>query len=415
MNILFLNTRDGNGGAAIAAYRLLEGIKNLTGSQIKMLVNNKSTTPYYVEGPETDFKKLKALFRNPAEKLALIPYTQREKVIFSSSIVPNYDLFNKIKNINPDILHLHWINSGFLRLEQLLKIKAPIAWTLHDMWAFTGGCHCAGKCLKYLEECNNCPVLNSNNYRDLAYRNFKNKEKIFKNLDLTIICPSSWLSENAKKSKLLKNINTITIPNGLDINIFKPSEKKVARNILNLPQDKKLLLFGAFNCLIDKNKGLNHLINALTFFKNEEFELVIFGANKPENPLGFDLKTHYMGILKDEITMALLYSACDATIAPSIQESFGQTASESLACATPVIAFEATGLLDIVDHKTSGYLAKPYEAADLAQGIKWALSLSNDEYKIISTNARKKAEENFDIKLVSQKYYDLYKTLNIHL
>ncbi len=411
MKSLFLNTYYKKGGAAIAANRLLKGIKDHAGCEVLMYVNHKSETPYYIKSPETKYEKLEAFFRNPAEELTLFPYSKRKQVIFSSAMLPNYNLFRKINGFNPDIVHLHWINSGFFRLEQLINIKKPVIWTLHDMWSFTGGCHYSSECFKYTSHCGNCPVLNSGKQRDLAYKNFKRKQNVFEKLDLTIVCVSSWLGNCAKNSELLGNKRILVIKNGIDSDLFKPVDKITARDILNLPRDKKLILFGALNSLSDERKGYKYLYESLKIIEKEyskNSEIVIFGDEKPQNPVKTGFKVNYTGILKDETALSLLYSACDVMIVPSVQESFGQTASEAMACATPVIAFGITGLLDIVDHRLNGYLAKPYEPEEIAQGIKWILSLDHDEYNRVSARARRKAEENFDIKLISRKYYDLY-------
>jgi glycosyltransferase involved in cell wall biosynthesis len=411
---LFLNTFDKEGGAAIAAYRILDGVRKHTDCNAEMLVNRKGSTPYFVHGAESGFELLKAVFRNPLEKLALLPYPKREKVIFSSALVPNYRLFREIININPDILHLHWINAGFFRLEQLKKIKKPIVWTLHDMWAFTGGCHYSGGCDKYASHCGNCPVLNSKKQKDLAFNTFKNKQNLFKNLNLTLVCPSKWLTECAGKSELFKNNRIINIPYGLNLELFRPIEKNMARKLLNLPLERKLILFGALNSLEDERKGSKYLFESLKILENEfseDVELVIFGADKPEKPLEIKFITHYTGTVKDEITLALLYSACDVMAVPSKEDNLPNTALEATCCGTPVVTFNIGGLPDIVDHKNNGWLAKPFEAKELAEGIKWILSLNQSEYTQISINARKKAEENFDIRAIATKYYDLYNEL----
>ena len=137
-------------------------------------------------------------------------------------------------------------------------------------------------------------------------------------------------------------------------------------------------------------------------------EVIIFGASEPRNPHDLGMKTHYMGQLSDDISLVLLYSAADVMVVPSVRESFGQTASEAMACGTPVVAFSATGLLDIVDHKKNGYLAIPYKEEDLANGIEWVLSLDETKIKDLSSSARSKAEKAFSIELMAGKYLDLF-------
>ena len=239
------------------------------------------------------------------------------------------------------------------------------------------------------------------------------KRTSWKNLDLTIVTPSSWLGECAKESSLFSQTRVEVIPNGIDLNRFKPIDKNIARDILCLPKDKRLILFGTMSAINDQNKGFYLLKKAFKRFFSKEYkdiELVIFGSSKPkdEDDLGF--KTHYLGHLNDEISLAVVYSAADVMIVPSIQEAFGQTASESLACGTPVVAFGNTGLSDIVEHQKNGYLAKPFDTGDLACGIKWVLE-DDKRWKKLSENAREKVVNEFDIIRVAKRYTDLYKEI----
>jgi glycosyltransferase involved in cell wall biosynthesis len=411
MKILLLNTNDISGGAAIAAYRLLKGLQQ-NSVQAQMLVQSKKSDDYSVIGPQTKWQKVFEKLRPALDSIPVRFYKQRKKIIFSPAILPD-NISKKVKYINPDIVHLHWIASGFIRIETLAKINKPIVWTLHDSWAFTGGCHIPFDCKKYIKSCNYCPTLNSKKKNDLSNKIWKRKEISWKNLDLTIITPSSWLGECAKKSSLFHKTRVEVIPNGIDLNRFKPIDKNIARDILCLPKDKKLILFGAMSAINDQNKGFHLLKEALkkvSSKENKNIELVIFGASKPrdEEDLGFE--THYLGHLNDEISLSVVYSAADVMIIPSIQEAFGQTASESLACGTPVVAFGNTGLLDIIDHQKNGYLAKPFDTGDLAYGIKWVLE-EDKRWKQLSQNAREKVVNQFDIVKVARRYEDLYKDI----
>jgi glycosyltransferase involved in cell wall biosynthesis len=200
------------------------------------------------------------------------------------------------------------------------------------------------------------------------------------------------------------------VANGLDTRIFKPAEKAAARDLLNLPQDKTLILFGAMYASRDKNKGYAQLRAALDALglPPTDVELVVFGmsgASPDEAPLPY--KTHWLGVLRDQQTLAALYSAADVMVVPSLQESFGQTASEPMACATPVVAFDTSGLKDVVDHRENGYLARQFEAEDLAEGIRWVLEDAT-RYRDLSTAARRKAERSFSVDVVAAHYRRRY-------
>lgn len=413
MKILFLNTFDITGGAAKAVCRLLKGLQQKNEIQAQMLVQSKKSDDYTVLGPEIFLEKVYSKIVPILDYIPLRFYKKRKNIIFSSSIIPT-NVLKKIKHISPDIVHINWITAGFMKIESISRIKEPIIWTLHDSWAFTGGCHIPFECKKYSKNCGCCPILNSNNKNDLSYKNWKRKKKSWENLDLTIVSPSSWLGECAKKSSLFNNKKICVIPNGLDLSIFKPIDKYIARDILNLPKDNKLVLFGAMNAIVDKNKGFHLLKEALRIINpiHNNLELLIFGSSKPKEEVNLNIKTRFLGQINDELSLSLIYSSADVMVVPSIQETFSQTAVESLACGTPVVAFNSTGPKDIIEHKINGYLAIPFDTSDLANGIQWVLE-DNNRLKQLGRNAREKATKCFDINIIARKYIDLYeKVLN---
>ena len=242
---------------------------------------------------------------------------------------------------------------------------------------------------------------------------WQRKAHIYPKLDLTVVAPSHWMAECAQKSSLFRNVRIEVIPHGLDTDVYKPIEVQVARRLLNLPTDKQLILFGAgSNAVGDPRKGLSLLQAALQKLKGwgDRVELVIFGVSAPEKAIDFGFKAHYLGRFYDDLSLVLSYSAADVMIVPSLQEAFGQTASESLACGTPVVAFGATGLKDIVSHKQDGYLAEPFSAEDLAQGIAWVLD-DPQQHQQLRLNARVKAEQEFTLLLQAQRYSKLFNEL----
>lgn len=410
MKILIVNTSDIYGGAARAAYRLHKALLS-SGVDSQMLVQNKTSDDYTVLSENKKVNKYLNKLRPILDSLSVRFYKNRTKTLFSPSFLPFSNIVDRINEINPDIVHLHWICGGMIRIEDIARIKAPIIWTLHDNWAFTGGCHIMWDCEKYKQECGNCKVLGSQKENDLSRKVFKRKQKVFNNKkDMSIVGLSNWLNECSKSSTLLKNKNHINLPNPIDTDIFKPFDKNLSRELWNLPKDKKLILFGAMNATSDQNKGFKELAEAINTMKHtSDIEFVVFGSSKPQNAPEFGFKTHYLGRLSDDVSLVTLYSAVDVMIVPSLQEAFGQTASEAMACGTPVVAFGATGLLDIVDNKVNGYLAKPFESKDLAHGIEWVLNSSN--YDELCVNAREKVVREFDSKVVAGKYISLYEQI----
>ncbi|MDH6100029.1 glycosyltransferase family 4 protein [Anabaenopsis sp. FSS-46] len=410
MKPLIVNTMDIDGGAARAAYRLHQGLKQIN-IDSRMLVGNKTSDDITVLGTNNKLDKAWIKIAGALDSLPLKTYSPSHNLMFSLQWLPD-QIGAKVVEINPDVIHLHWINTGYMQIETLGKFKKPIVWTLHDMWAFTGGCHYSEDCDKYTMSCGACPQLGSHRKGDITQWIWQRKAKAWSNLNLTIVTPSLWLADCAKKSLLFQNLRIEVIPNGLNTQVYKPMDKIMARKWLNLPLDKHLILFGAINPTANKRKGFHLLKPAIQKLSQQHnsnnIELVIFGASQPSQVPNFGFKTHYLGRLHDDIGLALVYSAADVMIVPSLQEAFGQTASESLACGTPVVAFDITGLKDIIDHQHNGYLAKPFDVDDLAQGITWVLE---DKERLInlSKNAREKVERNFSLEIQANSYLSIYK------
>lgn len=408
MKVLHLSTSDIEGGAARAAYRLHKGLQSISVDS-QMLARAKRSGDTSVRAKRDILTKLGPLTNG----LPLKPYKNRQPNLFSSQWFID-SLSYSIGQLEPDIVNLHWVCDGFLQVESLSKIKQPIFWTLQDMWAFTGGCHYVGDCHRYKEQCGNCPQLKSKKQKDLSNWIWRRKSKSWQHLNLTIVAPSNWIASCAKSSSIFHGLRVEVIPFGLDTSRYKPVNKRLSREILDLPVDKQLILFGALSATKDKRKGFHLLISALKSFITIQYkdnvELVVFGVSAPEYAINLGFKINYLGHLNDDISLAIAYSAADVMIVPSIQESFGQTASESLSCGTPVVAFNTTGLKDIVEHQQNGYLAQPYEAEDLARGIVWVLEDESRQRKL-SNKARVKAEREFSLELQAKRYLSLYEEI----
>ncbi len=412
MKTLILNSHDIKGGAARAAYRLHKGLQSI-GFDSQMLVQTKSSDDHTVIGPQTKIQKGFGMIRSILDSLPLQVYPKRDNLIFSSAILPD-NLVTKVVNLDPDVINLHWVAGGFLKLKTIKHFDKPLIWTLHDMWPFTGGCHYDKGCDRYQESCGKCPILKSSKNIDLSRWIWQRKKNAWKDLDITIVTPSHWLADCAKNSSLFRDYRIEVIPNGLDLNRFKPFDKHTAREILLLPQDKKLILFGAMNSTSDKRKGFQHLQSAMKNIDmngwGNNFEVVVFGSSEPINSLELGPKIHYLGYLPGDIALSLLYAAADVMIVPSTQENLANTVMESLSCGTPCVAFNIGGMPDMIEHKHTGYLASPFNAEDLAKGIIWVLE-DDERWQVLSLQARRKVENEFDIQTVAKKYADLYEEI----
>ena len=406
MKILHINTFDIQGGAARAAYRLHKSLQSI-GLESKMLVRTKKSDDFTVIGPENKIQKINFILRQRFDRFPSYFYKQKKNTIYSPSCVPCSGIIDSIDSYEPDIVHLHWICDGFLRIEDIAKIRTPIIWTLHDDWAFTGGCHLREECDKYTQQCGACPILGSNRENDLSRKIWKRKHKTYSKIpQLTVIGLSRWIAACAKKSSLFKHRNVVNLPNPINTDVFKPIQKSMAKLLLDSSQDKKLIAFSGIGAASNTNKGFEELRKALSYVDDYETELIVFGTNPLANPHAPVLKTHYIGNLHDDLSLRILYSAADVVVVPSLRETLSNTIMEALACGTPVVAFNVSGNPDLINHKINGYLAEPFDFRDLASGIAWVLIHSDLEG--FSILAREKVMKEFNYRIVSEMYLKIY-------
>jgi len=288
---------------------------------------------------------------------------------------------SRIKEIkNADIIYLHWVLGGFLNLssmEKLMQLNKPVVIVMHDMWAITGGCHHSFTCAKYISGCGNCPILPGQKEKDLSFREFNKKLKLYSKYEnLFFVSPSRWLFDCAKKSMLTRDKPVFCIPNALDGTTYKPFEKSVAKRILNIDPEETIIAFGAV-AIDSPYKGLSFLLEALQLLHKQDLKktsVLIFGSNynkKIADAIPF--KTRFMGHLTDDYAMVLMYNSADVLVVPSLADNLPTVVMEALSCGTPVVGFHVGGIPDLIDHLKNGYLARYKDAGDIAQGILYCI------------------------------------------
>lgn len=413
MKILHLSTSDFFGGASRAAHRLHRSLLS-DGIHSRMLVQSKASSDDTVICTHNKGAKLISLIRPSVDKLLLKSYSEKSKTLFSPSWLPFGGVLKKIRDINPDLIHLHWICDGMIHIEDLAKINLPIIWTLHDMWPFTGGCHYNEGCEEYKRNCGTCKVLGSNHRNDLSSKVWQRKKSTLTSItNLTLVCLSRWMANAATESSLLKNVRKVNLPNPIDTDTFAPFEKTQARKLFKLPENKKFILFGAIDATADYRKGFTELCSSLKLLDSQETELLILGKSHLSHEHGvFSQKTHFIGHLYDDVALRVLYNAADVTVVPSLQENLSNIIMESLACGTPVVGFDTGGNGDLIDHMENGYLATLSNSSDLAIGIEWVIKHSNSN--ILKDKARQKALSFFTSTLVAKQYIKLFEEVAFH-
>lgn len=408
MKVLFVAASDRIGGAAIGAYRTHQALRK-RGIESEMLVLRKATSDRCVHRlsvylPRWDRARRRLAAHRHHRLLAVNP-RHPDSGHWSLNLF-SYPIARAINALEADIVHLQWVGDNFLPIREVAKIKAPIVWTLQDMWAFTGGCHYAGETCDYREGKGHCEQLLSPGCKDISARVYREKLAAWADAPLTVVCLSRWLADCARSSAIMKDRRIGVIGNPVDAKVFKPLNKTVARQAFNLPAEKKLILFGAIGGTSDQRKGFAYLREALSGLEADTgAELVIFGG---EAPLALDLPlpVHQVGALQDELSLSLLYGACDVYVLPTLQEAFGNTLVEALASGTPCVTFDGSGAVDIVWHRQNGYVAKLRDSEDLLRGIKWTLAQTWSREELHRDIIARYGSER-----VAQQYIELYQSL----
>jgi glycosyltransferase involved in cell wall biosynthesis len=281
------------------------------------------------------------------------------------------------------------------------------------MWPFSGGEHYTGDSVRYKEG------YSTNNRRagetglDINRWIWARKKKSWSRLDhLVIAAPSRWMAKCASESILFGDLRVEVLPNGVDHERFHPIDHEIARDILGLPNNKKLILFGAGLATKDKRKGFHLLVETLHKLESDanpdDYELVVFGS--PSGESLFSMKTNFLGRLQDEISMAIVYAAADVFVAPSLEDNLPNTILESLSCGTPVVAFDIGGIPDMVSHRKNGYLAPGFDTSELANGLLWVME-DTHRWKSLSQEARTTVTHSFTLQQSAARYADLYKEI----
>ena len=424
MRILHFSDKDTDGGAAKAAHRLHCALRD-AGQQSKMVVFRKTSVDADVHqvqppiplGPLAyEYNRFKKRFLGNKRSHPTANYT------FNFNLEPEIfepDLFNESKI---DIICLHWLSR--LLNPRLIKAlhdhyQCPIVWITADQEAVTGGCHYSFGCNNFTDSCGRCPQLDQSGPNDHSHRTWLDKRKYLSDIPITFVAPTSWCAEKIRQSSLFKDHKVENIPYPIDVKTFRPIDRRIARDLLQIPQDKKIIFFGA-TYTDDKRKGMNHLIQALNLasvkidpnskVKRDDIFLLVAGLNGDAilSQLPFDGK--YTGLLHDDITLALAYQAAGIFLCPSLEDAGPMMISEALLCGTPVVAFNTGIAPDIIENSLNGYVANIGDPEDLAHGI--IQILTSNDHQNLSNYAHSKALGVHDPTTVAAKHIDLYQQLS---
>jgi glycosyltransferase involved in cell wall biosynthesis len=417
MKILLISKDARIGGAAVAARRLLEALKDRQ-VDANLLVQERGEPGSSVfDTTATTVKRWANKSRFILERITYLPHERDRSVRFMFSPAnTGEDLSGNRLLKEADIIHLQWINGGFLSirsLEKLFSLGKPVVWTFHDIWAVTGGCHLAMDCTEYMQNCGNCPYLRNPHKGDLSSRIWKRKSKLFRNLQFTIVTPSQWLKECVASSSLLGHCEIRAIHNPVNPDLFRPVERETACRNLGLDPGKKYILFGSAN-VRNMIKGFGYFVEAIRILHGEmhgdpTVEILLLGRTKGDEAGLFPFRTRSISFTDSSRKVVEIFSAAHLYAISSLQENFPNTIVESMLCGTPAVGFRTGGIPEMISHMEDGYLAEHRSAPDLAEGMKWLLNHS--DYTLLSERTREAALNRFSYEKAVKEYMKVYRGL----
>lgn len=357
MKVLILSTYKKAGGAAIAAARLLDAL-NRNGVEASMLC--RKNLSWWKGKPQSWSSILE-------RGVIWVANGFSKKNLWATDIALfGQDITHTKEYREADVIHLHWINQGFISLsaiERFVRDGKRVVWTMHDAWNAMGAYH-----LK---------IQQQNDF--LEHKMAERKKRLYSSIQIQFVTCSQWLRDEAMSSELMSGQNITAIPNPLDTNLFKPQPHTNRRRVLFVAQDVN-----------NKMKGIQYLNEAAAMLP--DVEILALGRDIP--------------YIKDTVKMAELYASVDAFVLPSLSENLPNTIMEAMSCGTPCVGFKVGGIPEMIDHKINGYLAKYKDSQDLAEGIKYVLDNANHDK--LATAARQKIIDCYSEKAVTEMYKSVY-------
>lgn len=408
MKILLVSTSDLRGGAAIAAYRLLEGLC-ASGVDAKMLVTEKLSHNDRVV-PIGGALQNKWNFYYERGDIFMKNRLSRKNLFDVSTANTGVRITNTPEFKEADVVHLHWINQGMLSLDEIGRVLSSgkkVVWTMHDMWAFTGICHHAAGCTNFHQSCGMCPYLSAPTAKDISYKTFRKKQEVYSKGNITFVACSEWLRDLAVQSPLTKNHSVVSVPNPIDTSVYRPKDKYTIRHEMRLPKDKRVILFAAAK-VSDKRKGIDYLIDAAKMLAKRDSANILFvvaGGDGDEILSQLSFSSYNLGYV-DSAKMVDLYNVADLFVTPSLQENLPNTIMEAMSCGTACVGFDIGGIPEMIQHKSTGYVARYKDTEDLANGISWVLNESDAE--TLSSNSREFVVRNYTQEKIVKTYLDIY-------
>ncbi len=401
---------DIGGGAARASHRIHHALR-AAGVDSTLWVRRRESDEPHVAGPGSALQRLANEARVYGGHAVVRALGGQRPVLHSLGLWPS-GWPGRLARAGTDLVHLHWVGGETLSVGDIGRLRGPVVWTLHDMWAFCGAEHYSdddGDDLRWVQGYPAGSRPPGEPGLDLNRWVWRRKQRAWQR-PLHLVAPSRWMAACTRRSALMADWPVSVVPNPIDTTRWRPEDPALARRLLGLPATGRLLLFGAIGGTADARKGFDLLASALAALAARQalpdLQLVVFGQSAPARPPALGFPVHFTGALHDDLSLRLAYAAADAFVLPSRQDNLPNTGVEALACGTPVVAFDTGGLPDIVQHMQTGYLARAFDPLDLAQGIVHALDPAHQP--ALRGRSRARAVAEFDAGVVARRYLAVY-------
>ena len=408
MRVLHINTlRDG--GAAWCVFRLSKALAR-EGVESRVLIAEGEAMPEGVEGEiavkDRSIWNTNRYLRSIKKRLSrlgwwLVDYEKMEKRFnkLNTAHVCSHQPLSQYKNIahHPlvewaDVIHLHWV-AGFVDYPTFFEeVRKPIVWTLHDKYPAEGVQHYSSDYF---------PVPEEMREFDSLCRRIKRRgmEKAF---NLNLVAVSATMLDVCRQSDVLRGFPVTLIHNGVDVDVYRPSDKQAARKELGLDREACIFLFSSYY-IHDRNKGLDRIVRALeqTEIPNKVLVCVVMFLNELIPTSSFPIVI--AGLLGSQSKMAGYYAAADYFVQCSYEESFGQTVIEAMSCGTPVVSTPC-GISPELIRPSNGVICKGYDSDAIAAGITEALKHRYDSEEI-----RQYISAHYSYDLIAKQYIEQYR------
>lgn len=410
LKVRVVSFSDSGGGAFRCAYRLHRSLLD-AGTDSRMRVVQKLTGDPTVIEPATAAQRWIGRARNSLVVRLARAVGPHDHVYRSLACLPT-GLHRELDACAADIVHLHWVGGEMISVDEIARLRTPVVWTLHDEWAYRGAEHIdTGSAVdRWRAGYTRGNRPSSGCLLDVDGWTWRRKRRAWVT-PMTAICPSHWLAERARSSLLLRDWRIEVIRNPINTETWRPKVRADCRRRLGLPPDKPLVVFGAVGGTSDPNKGADLLRTALHHLERAHpaaTEVAVFGQDAPAVSESWPMPVRYLGAIADDERLMTVYSAADVVVVPSRIENLPNIAVEAQCCGTPVVAFATGGLPECVVHGSTGYLAKPFDAQDLAAGMNWVVR-DPERHRSLCAQARDFAVREFAAGPLAGRLLDLYR------